>query len=102
MRILRTAGPWIAAGCMWAADIATAFADSRSAPWHGVLDAAALAVTVWALLTRYSVRGRKGERLISDEDYQRTEEAITRAVLAASGNGTGPGVQRSQRTLKSA
>lgn len=81
---LRIAGPWIAVACAWTADIVTALADSGSTPLHGVLDAAAVAATVWVIARS---RGRAGEpqpgqRVISDDEFFRAIEAITEGLAA--------------------
>jgi hypothetical protein len=95
--------PWAVAGIAWAANAVADFGPPRwaSAGSGRFLDGAAICLTVWALLSVYSVRGHAGERLVSDGEYHRTEEAIARGVAVAAGEQAGGNPASGHRALRS-
>jgi hypothetical protein len=86
----------IAAG-MWCGEVATIVTGGAcmAIPWHELLGAATLGVTVWALLRHYlGERPDPGMRMISDVEFAAAEEAMARAVAECYASQPEPDRQR--------
>jgi hypothetical protein len=77
-----SSGPWLIAGLLWVAGIWTSM-HAIGPDAHGLIDCAALIATFWAITRHYSgPRLRPGERIVSDEEFFRMEQAMARGLMA--------------------
>jgi hypothetical protein len=90
---------WIAAGSLWAAEIAEGLASPNllSAAMDMVLDGMTIVITLTligqTLLERYGLR-HDGTRVITDDEYERIIRAITSGVVASQPDGDGGGSRK--------